>query len=131
MSRLGHVFHLQVLSETERRARLRQAADTRGPMLPDDASTARCIDSAATWKPDGTAHAADGYASLADAARHHPADSVDAEMNKAPCARTFPPNDQEIHRQTSANPVMLRSARPVSASAEVPPGARHRSGTGR
>ena len=32
----GHVFHLQVLSETERRAVLRQAADARGLMLSDD-----------------------------------------------------------------------------------------------
>ena len=32
----GHVFHLQVLGETERRAVLRQAADTRGLMLSDD-----------------------------------------------------------------------------------------------
>ena len=32
----GHVFHLQVLSETERRAVLRQAADGRGVMLSDD-----------------------------------------------------------------------------------------------
>jgi DnaA family protein len=30
------VFHLQVLSESERRAVLRQAADTRGVMLSDD-----------------------------------------------------------------------------------------------
>lgn len=32
----GHVFHLQLLSETERRAVLRQAADARGVMLSDD-----------------------------------------------------------------------------------------------
>src|SRR3954468_15450269 len=32
----GHVFHLQVLSESERRAVLRQAADTRGVMLSDE-----------------------------------------------------------------------------------------------
>jgi len=32
----GHVFHLQVLSETERRAVLRQAADSRGVMLSDE-----------------------------------------------------------------------------------------------
>jgi len=32
----GHVFHLQVLSEAERRAVLRQAADARGVMLSDD-----------------------------------------------------------------------------------------------
>ncbi len=32
----GHVFHLQVLSEAERRAVLRQAADSRGVMLSDD-----------------------------------------------------------------------------------------------
>jgi DnaA family protein len=32
----GHVFHLQVLSESERRAVLRQAADARGVMLSDD-----------------------------------------------------------------------------------------------
>ena len=32
----GHVFHLQVLSESERRAVLRQAADARGLMLSDD-----------------------------------------------------------------------------------------------
>ncbi|CAN5254225.1 DnaA regulatory inactivator Hda [soil metagenome] len=32
----GHVFHLQVLNEPERRAVLRQAADARGVMLSDD-----------------------------------------------------------------------------------------------
>jgi len=32
----GHVFHLRVLSEPERRAVLRQAADARGLFLPDD-----------------------------------------------------------------------------------------------
>jgi len=32
----GHVFHLQVLTEPERRAVLRQAADSRGVMLSDD-----------------------------------------------------------------------------------------------
>jgi DnaA family protein len=32
----GHVFHLQVLSESERRAVLRQAADARGLFLADD-----------------------------------------------------------------------------------------------
>jgi DnaA family protein len=32
----GHVFHLQVLSETERRAVLRQTADSRGVMLSDE-----------------------------------------------------------------------------------------------
>ena len=32
----GHVFHLQVLSEAERRSVLRQAADDRGVMLSDD-----------------------------------------------------------------------------------------------
>jgi len=32
----GHVFHLQVLGESERRAVLRQAADARGVMLSDD-----------------------------------------------------------------------------------------------
>ncbi len=32
----GHVFHLQVLDEPERRAVLRQAADARGVMLSDD-----------------------------------------------------------------------------------------------
>jgi DnaA family protein len=32
----GHVFHLQVLRESERRAVLRQAADARGVMLSDD-----------------------------------------------------------------------------------------------
>jgi DnaA family protein len=32
----GHVFHLQVLSESERRAVLRQAADSRGVMLTDE-----------------------------------------------------------------------------------------------
>ena len=32
----GHVFHLQVLSESERRAVLRQAADARGVMLSDE-----------------------------------------------------------------------------------------------
>jgi DnaA family protein len=32
----GHVFHLHVLSESERRAVLRQAADARGVMLSDD-----------------------------------------------------------------------------------------------
>ncbi|VWX56281.1 Regulatory inactivation of DnaA Hda protein [Burkholderiales bacterium 8X] len=32
----GHVFHLQVLSEAERRAVLRQAADERGVMLSDE-----------------------------------------------------------------------------------------------
>ncbi len=32
----GHVFHLHVLSESERRAVLRQAADMRGVMLSDD-----------------------------------------------------------------------------------------------
>jgi DnaA family protein len=32
----GHVFHLQVLGESERRAVLRQAADSRGVMLPDE-----------------------------------------------------------------------------------------------
>ncbi|MES2532865.1 MAG: DnaA regulatory inactivator Hda [Pseudomonadota bacterium] len=32
----GHVFHLQVLNESERRAVLRQAADARGVMLSDD-----------------------------------------------------------------------------------------------
>ncbi|MET0543824.1 MAG: DnaA regulatory inactivator Hda [Variovorax sp.] len=32
----GHVFHLQLLSEPERRAVLRQAADARGVMLSDD-----------------------------------------------------------------------------------------------
>ncbi|RZL91447.1 MAG: DnaA regulatory inactivator Hda [Variovorax sp.] len=32
----GHVFHLQLLSESERRAVLRQAADARGVMLSDD-----------------------------------------------------------------------------------------------
>ena len=32
----GHVFHLQVLTEPERRAVLRQAADLRGVMLSDD-----------------------------------------------------------------------------------------------
>lgn len=32
----GHVFHLQVLSESERRAVLRQAADSRGVILTDD-----------------------------------------------------------------------------------------------
>ena len=32
----GHVFHLQVLSEPERRAVLRQAADERGVFLPDE-----------------------------------------------------------------------------------------------
>lgn len=32
----GHVFHLQVLSEAERRAVLRQAADDRGVMLSDE-----------------------------------------------------------------------------------------------
>lgn len=32
----GHVFHLQVLTEAERRAVLRQAADARGLMLSDD-----------------------------------------------------------------------------------------------
>jgi len=32
----GHVFHLQLLGEAERRAVLRQAADTRGVMLTDE-----------------------------------------------------------------------------------------------
>jgi DnaA family protein len=32
----GHVFHLQLLTEAERRAVLRQAADARGVMLSDD-----------------------------------------------------------------------------------------------
>ena len=32
----GHVFHLQVLNETERRAVLRQVADSRGLMLSDE-----------------------------------------------------------------------------------------------
>ncbi|RZI78019.1 MAG: DnaA regulatory inactivator Hda [Variovorax sp.] len=32
----GHVFHLQLLTESERRAVLRQAADARGVMLSDD-----------------------------------------------------------------------------------------------
>ena len=32
----GHVFHLQILRESERRAVLRQAADARGVMLSDD-----------------------------------------------------------------------------------------------
>jgi DnaA family protein len=32
----GHVFHLQVLGESERRAVLRQAADSRGVMLSDE-----------------------------------------------------------------------------------------------
>jgi DnaA family protein len=54
----GHVFQLQVLSEPERRAVLRQAADARGVFLGDEVMDFMLTASPRSGQPDAIAGAA-------------------------------------------------------------------------